>query len=88
MKTIKAKYYIIPAVVCLVIIVGLGYYYFLTDFAKDSEKVNYVYIDDDDTADSVFTKRCSILPSIVSVDLRYWLVIRDIKRRYAQEDIQ
>lgn len=56
MKTIKAKYYIIPAVVCLVIIVGLGYYYFLTDFAKDSEKVNYVYIDDDDTADSVFTK--------------------------------
>ena len=56
MKTINTKYYVIPAVICLVIILGLGYYYFFTDFAKDAEKVNYVYIDDDDTADSVFTK--------------------------------
>lgn len=56
MKTINKKYYIIPAVICLVIVIGLGYYYFFTDFAKDSETKNYVYIDDDDTADSVFTK--------------------------------
>ena len=56
MKTINTKYYVIPAVICLLIILCLGYYYFFTDFAKDTEKVNYVYIDDDDNTDSVFTK--------------------------------
>ena len=55
MKTIKAKYYLIPAIICLVVIGGLVYYYFLTDVAKE-DKVSYLYIDDDDTADSVYIK--------------------------------
>ena len=56
MKTIKAKYYLIPVIICLLVIGGLVYYYFLTDFAKDKETVAYVYIDDDDSLDSVFVK--------------------------------
>ena len=56
MKTIKATYYLIPVALCVLVVLGLLYYYFLTDFAKEKETVGYVYIDDDDTADSVFTK--------------------------------
>jgi UPF0755 protein len=56
MKTIKATYYLIPVVLCVLVVLGLLYYYFLTDFAEEKETVGYVYIDDDDTADSVFTK--------------------------------
>ena len=55
MNTLKAKYFLIPAALCVVVIIGLLHYFFLTDFAKD-EQVCYVYIDDDDTADSVYTK--------------------------------
>ena len=56
MKTIKTSYYIVPVVICLAIVIGLVYYYFLTDFAKDSETTSYIYIDDDDNIDSVFAK--------------------------------
>lgn len=55
MKKIKPLYYLIPITVCVAIIVGLGYYYFLTDFSRQ-EGVAYIYIDDDDTADSVYAK--------------------------------
>jgi len=55
MKTIKAKYYLIPVIICLAVIGGLVYYFFLTDVAKE-DKVCYLYIDDDDTADSVYVK--------------------------------
>ena len=51
----KAKYLLIAAVVCLLAILGLGYYFFLTTFSAASE-VRYVLIDDDDTIDSVMTK--------------------------------
>ena len=54
--TIKASYYLIPVALCVLVVLGLLYYYFLTDFSKEKEKVQYVYIDDDDTADSVFAK--------------------------------
>ena len=56
MKTIKARYYLIPVALCVVVVLGLLYYYFLTDFSKEKETVQYVYIDDDDTADSVYAK--------------------------------
>jgi len=56
MKTIKAKYYLIPVAICMAIVAGLLYYYFLTDFASDKSATHYVYIDEDDDADSVFTK--------------------------------
>ena len=56
MKTIKARYYLIPVTLCVLVVLGLLYYYFLTDFSKEKETVQYVYIDDDDTVDSVFVK--------------------------------
>lgn len=55
MKLNKTRYYLISAALCLISIVGIGYYYFLTSFSEIAETI-YVYIDDDDTADSVYTK--------------------------------
>ena len=55
MKIKKAKYYLIPAALCLAGIVGIGYYYFYTSFSEMQETA-YVYIDQDDSADSVFAK--------------------------------
>ena len=51
----KAKFYIIPAVLCLLGIIGAGYYSFLSDFSS-SDEVGYVYIDQDDNIDSVCVK--------------------------------
>ena len=56
MKKIKGAYYLIPVVLCVLVVLGLLYYYFLTDFSKEKETVQYVYIDEDDNLDSVFTK--------------------------------
>ena len=55
MKQIKAKYLLIPAVICLLVMGVAVYYYFFTAFSKHQE-VMYVYVDDDDTLDSVLTK--------------------------------
>lgn len=55
MKTLKAKYLLAAAVACLTAIVVLGYYYFLTAFSEATE-TRYVYVDDDDTIDSVLVK--------------------------------
>ena len=55
MKTIKPRYYVIPAVISLLAIFGLVYYFFASSFSQQ-ETVQYVYIDVDDTADSVYTK--------------------------------
>ena len=59
MKTTSAKYYLIPAAVCLVALVGLCYYYFLTTFSASTGK-QYLYIDADDNMDSVFSKLSDI----------------------------
>lgn len=50
-----AKYYILPALVCLVAISGFIGYYFFTGFTHHTE-TSYVYIDGDDTTDSVYHK--------------------------------
>lgn len=55
MKTIKAKHLLIAATLCLLSIIGLGYYFFFTTFSVKQE-TQYVCIDDDDTIDSVLTK--------------------------------
>ena len=55
MKLTKAKYFLIPAMLCIIGIVGIGYYYFFTSFSEMQE-TTYVYIDNDDTADSVYAK--------------------------------
>ena len=46
---------LIAAATCLAGIVVLGYYFFLTSFSA-SEQTEYVYVDEDDTVDSVLTK--------------------------------
>ena len=55
MKINNAKYLLIAAATCLSGIVVLGYYFFLTSFSA-SEQTEYVYVDEDDTVDSVLTK--------------------------------
>ena len=55
MKRNKAKYYLIPATLCLAGILAIGYFHFFTTFSSHADK-QYVYIDDDDTADSVYVK--------------------------------
>lgn len=55
MKKNTAKYYLIPATICLAGIVAIGYNYFFSAFASQDNK-QYVYIDEDDTADSVYAK--------------------------------
>ena len=55
MKINNAKYLLIAASTCLLGIVALGYYFFLTSFSA-SEQTEYVYVDEDDTVDSVLTK--------------------------------
>ena len=55
MKTLQAKYYLIPAAVCLLLILGFIYYYFLSNFSERQDTC-YLYIDADDTTESVFAK--------------------------------
>ena len=49
------KYYLVPIFLCLIGLVFFLYYYFFTGFTH-STTTQYLYIDDDDTADSVYTK--------------------------------
>ena len=51
----KSSRYVVPVVVCVLAIIGLAYYYLFSPMSKMDETV-YVCIDDDDNADSVFTK--------------------------------
>lgn len=55
MKSLTKKFYLIPAAISLLALFALAWYYTLTDFA-DKEETQYLYIDKDDTVDSVFTK--------------------------------
>ena len=55
MKPFKSRYYLYTAGTCVLLIIGLLYYYFFSTFSSHTVTY-YVYIDEDDTADSVFTK--------------------------------
>ena len=55
MEKTKAKYLLVAATICLIGIVWLGYYFFLTSFSVSSE-TQHIYIDNDDNLDSVLTK--------------------------------
>ena len=55
MKAFETKYYLVPAAICLVALVSLAYYYTFTNFS-DKAQTEYLYIDGDDTVDSVFLK--------------------------------
>lgn len=51
---VKAKF-LIPALLCLLLIFGLGYYYLFSSFNGAKDTV-YLYIDDDDNFDSLCVK--------------------------------
>ena len=55
MKKINSRIYLYVAATGLVVIIALVAYYIFTPFSK-SEEVQYLYIDSDDTQDSVFVK--------------------------------
>lgn len=54
-KETKAKYLLVAAAACLMGVVGLAYYFFMTTFSALAE-TRYVYVDNDDTMDSVLAK--------------------------------
>ena len=54
-RVLSRSFYIVPAIVCLVGLAFLLYYYFFTGFATTSE-THYLYVDEDDTVDSVCAK--------------------------------
>ena len=70
MKKIKWQFYVIPAVVCLLAICGVVYYYLAGSFSKH-ETTQYVYIDDDDTIDSVYAKLLPIAQEHSLTGLKY-----------------
>lgn len=47
--------YLLPAAICLVILAGVGYYYFFSSFTG-GDKTSYVYLDRDDNYDSLMHK--------------------------------
>lgn len=53
--TRELRKYILPAVACLVVLFGIGYYYFFTSFTGQNS-TKYVYIDQDDNFDSLLNK--------------------------------
>lgn len=54
--------YLIPILICVVLIVSLLYYFFFCSLSKDN-KTNYLYIDEDDNVDSVLVKMKPITTS-------------------------
>ena len=56
MKALKQKKtYLTAAACCMLGILAIGYYYFFTGFTNATD-THYLYIDNDDTADSVYQK--------------------------------
>ena len=74
MKKLNSKLHLYVAAAGLVIILGLVGYYLLAPVSK-AEEVVYIYIDDNDTQDSVLVKLQSLNPSAgmdgLSVMLRH-----------------
>jgi UPF0755 protein len=54
-KTIKPQYYLVPAAICLLAIAILANHYFFAALST-SKETQYIYIDDDDTTDSIYAK--------------------------------
>ncbi len=55
MKNDNMKKSVIPAAICLLVLLGIGYYYFFTSFTGKSE-TSYIYVDADDNYDSLLAK--------------------------------
>lgn len=55
MKKQLSKKYLIPAAACIIVLLGLAYFYFFTSFTGKSDTV-YIYVDQDDNYDSLMYK--------------------------------
>lgn len=55
LKSLLKKKFVIAAIICVLLIVGVGLRYFLSSMSNEKETF-YLYIDNDDTADSVTMK--------------------------------
>ena len=55
MKKVHSKSYLAGAVLCLLCLLGIIYYCFFASFST-CEDTQYIYIDQDDTTDSVYVK--------------------------------
>ena len=56
MKHNCVKRYLIPAGICVLVILGILYYYFFSAMLHSGSATQYVYIDNDDNIDSVYAK--------------------------------
>ena len=65
MKQVNPRYYLLAAALCLLCLIGAIYYCLMADFSK-SDSVQYVYIDNDDTPDSIKTK---MAPNVTRIGL-------------------
>ena len=62
MKKITSKRFIIPFIICVAHILGVGYFYLFSSIAKGG-KTHYLYIDNDDNIDSIYEKLDTITTS-------------------------
>lgn len=62
MKKITSKRFVIPIIICIALILGVGYFYLFSSIAKGG-KTQYLYVDKDDNIDSVYEKLDSITTS-------------------------
>ena len=62
MKKITSKRFIIPIIICCALILGVAYFYLFSSISKGG-KTQYLYVDNDDDIDSVYTKLDSITTS-------------------------
>ena len=65
MKQVNPKYYLVAAGLCLLCLIGAVYHCYMADITH-SEETQYVYIDSDDTQDSIRTK---LKPMVTNVGL-------------------
>ena len=56
MKHSCVRNYLIPAGICLLVILGILYYYFFSAMLPSGSATKFVYIDNDDNIDSVYAK--------------------------------
>ena len=62
MKRKSQKKSFLPIAVLLIVVVGIVYYFFFSSFSRKHD-VAYVYVDSDDTIDSVYTKLSPVATS-------------------------
>ncbi len=58
-KSFKSRRFLVPSFVCLLAIFGIVYYYFFSSLSS-KPTTQYIYVDNDDTVDSVYSKLSAV----------------------------